>query len=101
MRVRCLDPNDPRWRRYGGKGVTVAKAWADSFEQFYADVGPRPGPGYSLDRVDPDGNYVPGNVRWATNLVQQRNKRTTVMVTYDGERVSRSSWRRNAPACPT
>jgi hypothetical protein len=53
----------------------MAAEWLDDFPAFRAHVGPRPGPGYSLDRIDPDGNYEPGNVRWATRLEQRHNRR--------------------------
>ena len=63
------------FHRYGGRGITVAAEWRHDFAAFYAHVGPRPGPEYSIDRIDVNGNYEPGNVRWATRLQQARNKR--------------------------
>lgn len=78
MRARCLNPANPGWANYGGRGIKIHPAW-DSFAQYVADVegeiGPRP-PGMSLDRADNDGNYEPGNIRWATDLEQVRNRRT-------------------------
>lgn len=83
MRTRCLNPKNPNWPYYGGRGIKIAPQW-DSFLQFLADVGPRPAntPGYlgkfsefSLDRIDNDGNYEPGNVRWVTRDVQVANRR--------------------------
>lgn len=74
MIARCSNPNSKSYPRYGGRGITVSPKWRDSFASFYADVGPRPGPGYSLDRIDPDGNYEPGNCRWASTVDQARNK---------------------------
>lgn len=73
MKQRCLNPNIPTWRYYGGRGITICDRWLD-FSQFLADMGDRP-EGTSLDRIDPDGNYEPGNCRWATMLEQTANKR--------------------------
>jgi len=74
MRARCLRPSHPSFSRYGGRGITVDPAW-DSFERFLADVGRRPAPDLSLDRIDNSGNYEPGNVRWATAKQQATNRR--------------------------
>ena len=73
MRGRCLSPNRPDYAYYGARGITVWPAWA-SYEQFAADVGPHPGVGWTLDRIDNDKGYLPGNVRWATRLTQSRNR---------------------------
>lgn len=75
LRERCARPNHPFWKHYGGRGITVCDRWLHSFENFLADVGPRPGPGYSIDRINNDGNYEPGNVRWATRTQQANNQR--------------------------
>lgn len=74
MLSRCHNPNDTGYYKYGARGVVVCDRWRGSFEAFYADMGPRPD-GMSIDRIDPEGNYEPGNCRWATTLVQARNKR--------------------------
>lgn len=71
---RCTVPTSKDYPTYGGRGITVCQAWLDSFEQFLADVGPRP-EGYTLDRINYNGDYTPGNVRWAPPVVQNRNKR--------------------------
>ena len=76
MKTRCLNPRYSRYHDYGGRGIRVCDRWLKSFESFVADVGLAPGLEYSLDRYpNNDGNYEPGNVRWATRSQQQRNKR--------------------------
>jgi hypothetical protein len=75
MKQRCLNPQHKAFADYGGRGISVYWEWIDSFEAFFAYVGPRPGPGYSLDREDNGGNYEPGNVRWTVWEVQARNQR--------------------------
>ena len=79
---RCYNPDNASYPNYGACGVTVCTRWREAFDNFLADVGPRPA-GTSLDRFpDRDGNYEPGNVRWATRLDQARN-RDDVKLTYD------------------
>lgn len=75
MRQRCYDENVPRYHDYGGRGIQVCDAWRGSFDDFYAYMGQRP-PGHTLDRYpDNDGNYEPGNVRWATPSQQAATRR--------------------------
>ena len=66
MIARCNNPNHVRYHRYGGRGITVCERWANDFVVFAADVGPKPSPRHSLDRINNDGHYEPSNVRWAT-----------------------------------
>lgn len=74
MKSRCYNPETPGFDRYGGRGISVCDQWRDNFEAFYRDVGQRPTAQHSLDRwPNPDGNYAPDNVRWATRVEQTRN----------------------------
>lgn len=94
MKSRCSNPNVPRWKDYGGRGIKVCKRWLESFEAFLEDVGARPEgtrgkrPLYSLGRIDNDGNYEPGNVAWQTPEEQNRNTRTSRLVKYRGVMMS-------------
>jgi len=74
MKERCHYPQHRGWKHYGGRGITVCERWRDSFDQFLSDVGRCP-PGLTLDRIDVNGHYEPGNVRWATWSQQALNKR--------------------------
>ena len=74
MRMRCTKPTAKGYKYWGGRGITVCGRWLNSFENFYSDMGPRPA-GTSLDRIDNNGNYEPGNCRWATGPEQRANQR--------------------------
>ena len=73
MRKRCTNRNQPQWKDWGGRGITICARW-NSYENFAADMGPHPGKGWSLDRINNDGDYEPGNCRWANWKVQGRNR---------------------------
>jgi hypothetical protein len=75
MKTRCLNPSYTDYPRWGGRGIKIHQPWVEDFMAFYRDVGPRPSPKHSLDRIDNDGDYEPGNVRWATKLQQTQNRR--------------------------
>jgi len=72
---RCFNPNDPDWPNYGGRGITMCEEWRRSFTRFFLDMGERPSPRHSLDRIDVNGHYEPSNCRWATFHQQALNKR--------------------------
>jgi hypothetical protein len=104
MLSRCGNPNVPHYGRYGGRGIKVCDRWL-TFVNFFADMGERPSPEHSLDRIDNDGNYEPGNVRWTT-IGQQavnRRKRTIhkngkplLLITIGEETLSIADWSRKS-----
>lgn len=104
MRARCEQPSTPYFRNYGGRGIYVCQRWRESFDAFLRDVGYKPGPRHSIDRVDVNGSYTCGrcaecvgkdaapNVRWATPKEQQRNRRSNTFVEHDGDRLTIAAW---------
>jgi hypothetical protein len=92
MIQRCHNPNCKDYPNYGGRGIEVCQLWRDSFDAFYLMVGPRPDPEDTLDRIDSNGNYEPGNVRWATRTEQTRNQRSNINVEIDGVSKTIAEW---------
>lgn len=101
MKKRCLDSKCPEWKNYGARGIKVCQRWLDSFRNFLIDIGPKPALHLSLDRIDNNGNYEPGNVRWATIKTQSRNKRTNYLITYQGEIHCVTDWGKLTGLHPT
>ena len=91
LKVRCTAPKSKYFHLYGGRGITVCDRWL-KFENFYADVGPRPSPKHSLDRINVNGNYEPGNVRWTTMKVQQRNRTNNRHLEWAGMSMTLAEW---------
>lgn len=77
MKERCSNPKNKCYASYGGRGIRVCDRWISDFSQFLADMGPKPSPKHSIDRIDNDGHYEPANCRWATTTQQVRNSRRT------------------------
>jgi hypothetical protein len=92
MKQRCNYAKTPGYENYGGRGITVCQKWLTSFEAFYQDMGPRPSDKHSLDRIDTNGHYEPGNCRWATWGEQQNNTRHNVRLTFRGETLTAAQW---------
>ena len=75
MKQRCENPRLKNFKYYGARGISVCDRWRNSFDDFFADMGPKPTPEHSLDREDNDGDYEPGNCQWATRIEQRHNRR--------------------------
>lgn len=95
MKTRCFNPNSQRFSDYGGRGITVCEEWKNDFKSFYDYVSQLPHfgeEGYSLDRINNDGNYEPGNVKWSTAKEQNFNQRRTAKVEFNGEIHTLAEW---------
>jgi hypothetical protein len=86
MKNRCLDPSDPCYPGYGGRGIKICDEWINSFAAFRKFMGPRPSAYHTIDRINVNGHYESGNVRWASKQEQARNRTNNVYVTIQGER---------------
>jgi hypothetical protein len=94
MRSRCSDKKNAKYPNYGGRGIKVCERWANSFSNFYEDVGPSPSARHSIDRIDVNGDYCPENCRWATPAQQADNKTNTIRLTCDGVARTATEWAR-------
>lgn len=92
MKQRCLNPKNSNYYNYGGRGISVCDRWLESFENFYADMGGKPTPKHSIDRIDVNGNYEPNNCKWATWDEQANNKRSNVMLELKGVLKNQKQW---------
>ncbi len=90
IKARCIGDACPM--RYKDRGIKICDRWRDSFENFFEDMGERPSPSHSIDRINNDGDYEPGNCRWATKKEQGRNRSNTTIVDYMDERRSLMDW---------
>jgi hypothetical protein len=92
MKARCFNKNNPKYKDYGGRGISISPEWLHSFTNFLADMGLKPSPKHSIERIDNNGNYEKNNCRWATGIEQQRNKRTNRLITFNGETLCVQEW---------
>ena len=92
MKNRCFNPNYQYYSHYGGRGITVCDRWKNSSQNFLADMGTKPSPKHSLDRIDNNGNYSFENCRWATKAEQQNNQRTNHLITIGCVTLTIAQW---------
>lgn len=88
---RCTNPNNIGYRNYGGRGIAICDRWRKSFQNFFADMGPKPTSRHSIDRIDNNGSYEPGNCRWITRREQTRNTRANRVLEYQGRNLCLSA----------
>lgn len=84
MKERCNNPNAVQFKDYGGRGIKICDRWNNSFENFFADMGKKP-KGFSIERIDNNGNYCPENCKWDSRRNQSRNTSRTLRITFNGE----------------
>lgn len=92
IKQRCFNPNASNHKNYGARGITMCDEWLNDFAAFYLNVGPRPSARHSIERINNNGNYEPGNVRWATAKEQMRNRRNSRLVTFENKTLCVSAW---------
>lgn len=92
IKDRCLNQNNPKYERYGARGIVVCERWVQSFDNFYSDMGKRPSDKHSIDRVNNDGPYSPDNCRWAAPQEQARNKSNNRWLTAAGVTETLTWW---------
>lgn len=92
MKARCGNPNNTSYPNYGGRGIHVCDRWLDSYPNFLEDMGPKPHPSLSLDRVKVNEGYSPENCKWSTRLEQSRNRRNVPVYPFDGMQMTLPEW---------
>ena len=92
IKQRCFNPNHQYYSHYGGRGITICDRWKNSSENFLADMGSKPTAKHSIDRIDNDGDYCPGNCRWATKAEQENNKRNNRLITIGCVTLNIAQW---------
>ncbi len=92
MKDRCYNYNNPQYKDYGGRGISVCDRWRYNFENFITDMCMKPTVKHTLDRIDNDGNYEPSNCRWATRKEQNSHTRKTRLLEHDGRKMILADW---------
>jgi hypothetical protein len=92
MKERCSNPNNKQYSRYGGRGIKICKRWFNSFAFFIKDMGDKPSPGMTIERINNNGGYNPKNCKWATWSEQQNNKSTTRFLVLNGRKETIKQW---------
>lgn len=92
IKGRCLNPKNQKYHRYGGRGVKIYEGWVNNYQAFYDYIGDRPSPDMTVGRIDNDGHYEPGNVRWETGDEQANNKSSNVLIEYKGKTKTLNQW---------
>ena len=91
MIKRCTNPKNASFKSHGNRGIRVCARWRDSFQNFLQDMGEKP-PGTCLERIDNNGNYEPGNCKWATFKEQANNRRSNRLITFEGVTLTLAQW---------
>lgn len=89
---RCVNPSHVSFKNYGGRGIRMCDRWLNDARAFLDDMGPKPSPKHTIDRIDNDGDYVPGNCRWATRREQMMNRRNVLRASFAGEVKTVMEW---------
>lgn len=92
IKQRCFNQNSPEYENYGGRGITMCQRWVESYAAFYLDMGARPSKQHSIERVNNNGHYQPGNCRWATSQEQTLNMRRNRVIEFNGASKPISEW---------
>lgn len=92
MRSRCINPMNASYPQYGARGISVCQRWINDYDAFFDDMGTRPSPKHSIDRIDVNGHYSPENCRWATAKEQALNRTTTELLEHNGQRLTVTEW---------
>lgn len=94
LKKRCLNPNNDNYKYYGGRGITLCKEWVNSFPNFLKDVGEKPSPEHTLDRIDTNKGYNPSNCKWSTREEQVNNTRKNLYITHNDATLTCAQWSR-------
>lgn len=101
MKARCSHENNKHYKHYGGRGITVCEEWLNSFDIFYNDMGDPPTKKHTIDRIDNNGNYEPVNCKWSTYTEQALNRRSNVLISFNGETKTALEWAQEIGLPPT